>query len=182
MAEPVPISGGPEQAKIRSPWAPALLPYITGGIYFFYWWYAINKELSVLGRKRGLALGDSPAKSLLAVTLGALVIVPAVMSFFGTFKRMKMAQRALGVPEPINGWLFYLMAGGPIGTAYLQTAMNRLWRFETGRPLDWIDEALVQPVPQIPQAIASPAAPAPPVPPPAVAPPPPPPPSPPPAT
>lgn len=169
LAEQIQIGGGPAVAKIRSPWAPALLPSVTFGIYFFFWWYNINRELRDLGRQRGLPLGDSPGNSVLAVTLGALVVVPAVMSVIGTFKRVKMAQRALGVPEPINGWVYYLTVGpgyGPIGHAYLQTAMNRMWRFETGRPLDWIDAALAQPVAAPPMPPAAPGAVPPPPPPP----------------
>ncbi|MDO8795667.1 MAG: DUF4234 domain-containing protein [Vicinamibacterales bacterium] len=144
LAEQIQIGGGPAVAKIRSPWAPALLPYVTFGIYFFFWWYNINRELRDLGKQRGLPLGDSPGNSVLAVTLGAFVVVPAVMSFVGTYKRVKMAQRALGTPEPLNGWVYYLTAGA-IGNGYMQSGLNKMWRAECGRPIDWIDEALLAP-------------------------------------
>src|SRR4051795_4604606 len=100
MAEEVQIAGTPARAKIRSPWAPALLPFITLGIYAIFWYYYINREMADLGRAKGTdELGDSPGKSVLAVTLGALIIVPAVISVIRTFQRIQIAQRLSGVPQ-----------------------------------------------------------------------------------
>src|SRR5947208_2448379 len=100
MATEVTIAGTPARAKIRSPWGPALLPLITFGIYALVWYYKVNREMRDLGRARGTdELGDSPGKSLLAVTIGAIIIVPAVISVINTGKRIQAAQRLAGI-EP----------------------------------------------------------------------------------
>jgi Domain of unknown function (DUF4234) len=132
MAQEVPISGAEKPAKIRSPWAPALLPFITLGIYFFFWWYYINREMADYGKSQGSdELGDSPGKSVLAVSLGALIIVPAIISIINTFKRAQTAQRMTGQePEPLNGWIglvLYLVLS-PAFNAYLQSGLNNAWR------------------------------------------------------
>lgn len=138
MAEELPISGGPETAKIRSLWAVALLPYVTLGIYQLVWYYKINREMRDLGRKRQVTgLGDSPGTSLLAVTLGALVIVPAIISVVNTYKRIKLSQQVTGVypGDQINGWFvllgFLLLA--PVAYAYEQDALNKVWNIDSGR-------------------------------------------------
>ena len=118
-------------AKIRSPWAPALLPYVTLFIYAFVWYYKINREMADLGRAKGTSeLGDSPGKSLLAVTLGALIIVPAVISVINTFRRIQAAQRLTRVDPQANGWLAIVMALllTPVFYAYQQSELNKVWR------------------------------------------------------
>ncbi|MFY9265197.1 MAG: DUF4234 domain-containing protein, partial [Solirubrobacterales bacterium] len=138
MAEPVPISGGPEQAKIRSLWGVAILSIVTLGIYFWFWYYYINREMRDLGRKRQVqGLGDSPGMSVLAVTLGAIVVVPAVMSLVNTHKRIKLAQQVVGVypGDQINGWITliaYLFLS-PVAYAYQQDALNKVWNIDSGR-------------------------------------------------
>ena len=65
MAREIRIQGSDGTAKLRSLWAVALLPIITIGIYFFFWWYFIHRELRDLGRARNTdELGDSPGTSL----------------------------------------------------------------------------------------------------------------------
>ena len=130
MAEVVDITGTEATAKIRHILAPALLPFITLGIYFFYWWYQINREMVDYGRAKGTKeLGDSPVKSLLAVTLGALIIVPALVSIWNTTKRVQAAQRLTGL-EPINGWiaLILFVVITPAYDAYLQSGLNPVWK------------------------------------------------------
>ena len=130
MAEVVQIPGAGSTAKIRSVFAPALLPIITLLIYLFCWWYFINREMRDFGKANGSTeLGDSPTKSVLAITLGALVIVPAIWSTVTTFKRVQAAQRLAGV-EPLNGWIgliLYLVIS-PAFYAYVQSGLNNVWR------------------------------------------------------
>jgi Domain of unknown function (DUF4234) len=138
VAEPVPISGGPEEAKIRSLWGVALLPYVTFGIYSLVWYYKINREMRDLGRKRQVqGLGDSPGMSLLAITLGAIIIVPAIMSIVGTYKRIKLAQQVVGVypGDQINGWVVLLgmLLLAPVAYAYEQDSLNKVWNIDSGR-------------------------------------------------
>jgi hypothetical protein len=130
MAQVVQIPGAGTTAKIRSPFAPALLPYITLLIYLFCWWYFIHRELRDFGKARGSnELGDSPGKSVLAITLGALIIVPAIWSHVTTFKRVQAAQRLAGV-EPLNGWIALILyvVISPAFYAYIQSGLNNVWR------------------------------------------------------
>ena len=134
------IRGAPtaSKAKIRSPVWVVVWSVLTLGIYSWFWWYFINREMRDLGQARGTdELGDNPTLSALAVSLGALIIVPPFVSFYGTGKRIKAAQRiALGL-ESYNGWvalvLLILWLGGitlfiPIVWGYLQSELNKVWR------------------------------------------------------
>jgi hypothetical protein len=130
VAQQVPIVGAGASAKIRSPFAPALLPFITFGIYLIFWWYYINRELRDYGKAKGTdELGTSPGKSVLAITLGALIIVPAILSVIHTFQRMQKAQQLAGV-EVLNGWIglvLYLVLS-PAFFGYMQSGLNNVWR------------------------------------------------------
>ena len=132
MAREIRIPGSEGTAKIRSLWAVALLPIITIAIYYFYWWYQINRELKDYGRAKGTnELGDSPGKSLLAVTLGALIIVPALVSTYRGFKRVQAAQRLAGA-DALNGWIgliLYILIS-PAFFAYVQSGLNPVWERE----------------------------------------------------
>ncbi|TMK72987.1 MAG: DUF4234 domain-containing protein, partial [Actinobacteria bacterium] len=114
MAAEVQIADTGSMAKTRDPLGVALLTLVTLGVYFFVWYYKVNREMSELGRARGTdELGDNPGNSLLAVTLGALIIVPAIVSMYNTFLRTQAAARLTGT-EPLNGWIalaFYLFLG-----------------------------------------------------------------------
>jgi|SRR5436190_10809439 len=137
MAEEIQIPGTEATAKIRSPWAPALLPFVTFFIYYFVWYYKINREMVDLGRARGTdELGDSPGKSLLAVTLGALIIVPALLSTYNTAKRIQTTQRISGIEPQLNGWLalvMYLLIS-PVFFAYEQSELNKAWQSAGATP------------------------------------------------
>ena len=136
MAEQIQIAGAGTTAKARNPVAVAIFAVITLGIYLVFWWYFINRELADLGRAKGTAeLGDSPAKSTLALFPGALLIVPALWTTVTTFKRVQAAQKLTG-PTPINGWLglvLYLVIS-PAMYAYMQSGLNSVWRSQAEPP------------------------------------------------
>jgi Domain of unknown function (DUF4234) len=136
MAQEVEIAGTPARAKIRSPFAPALLPFITFFIYYWVWYYRINREMADLGRARNTdELGDSPGTSLLASTLGALIVVPALVSTYNTAKRIQAAQRITGIQPQLNGWLGLVMflLISPVFYAYEQSELNKVWQ-NAGEP------------------------------------------------
>ena len=130
MAQEVQIGGEAKPAKIRNIFAVAVLAIVTLGIYLVCWWYFINRELADDGRARGTKeLGDSPAKSTLALFPGALVIVPAIWTTVTTFRRVQAAQRLAG-RQPINGWLglvLYVVIS-PAFYAYMQSGLNGVWK------------------------------------------------------
>ena len=140
MAYELQLKGSQDQVKIRSPWAAALLPIVTLGIYHLVWWYRINRELRDYGRAKGYDLGQSPTSSLLALFPGGLIIVPALISYWRGTKRVQGAAAVAG-KERANGWIaliLYLLLS-PAYWAYLQLSLNDVWRAEAesppGRPL-----------------------------------------------
>lgn len=131
MAQLVPIPGAGTEAKVRTPIAVPLLSLITLGIYGIFWWYFINREMADYGKRRGAPeLGDSPGKSVLAISLGALVVVPAVWTTVTTFKRVQALQRLTGETQPINGWigLILFVVISPALYGYMQSGLNSSWR------------------------------------------------------
>lgn len=131
MAYKMTIRGSQDEVKIRSPWAAALLPFVTLGIYHLVWWYRINRELRDYGRARGYDLGQSPVNSLLALFPGGIIVVPALVSYWRGVKRVQGASRVAG-HEPLNGWiaiiLYFLISPGL--WAYVQVSLNDVWRGE----------------------------------------------------
>jgi hypothetical protein len=131
MAYELQLKNSQERVKIRSPWAAALLPIITLGIYHLVWWYRINRELRDYGQAKGYDLGQSPTNSTLALFPGGLIIVPPLISYWRGTKRIQGAAQ-LGGSEPPNVWialiLFFVISLGLWG--YLQWSLNDLWRSE----------------------------------------------------
>jgi Domain of unknown function (DUF4234) len=135
LAESVQIQGSQESGKIRHPLGVIGLMFITLGIYGIVWYYKINKELAEVGRARGTEeCGTSPGTSLLAVTLGILIIVPPFVSTYKTWARLTAAERLTGTPpgmEPGLGFLLSLLVG-PVGTYILQSNLNKVLRQQAG--------------------------------------------------
>ena len=129
MAEELQLKDSGDRVKIRSPWAAALLPLVTLGIYHLVWWYKINCELRDYGRARGTDLGQNPTNSLLALFPGGIIIVPALISYWRGTQRVQKAAEISG-QEPVIGWLaLVLFLVISIGLwAYLQDALNKVWR------------------------------------------------------
>lgn len=135
IAETTPINGTTATAKMRNPIAAFLLVFLTLGIYYLVWYYKINRELRDLGRATGHEerLGRSPFTSLLAISVGWLILVPPFVSMYRTLQRIKAAQEINGTGEPVNVWLgFALYLVGvftlPVEIIYAQSELNRLWR------------------------------------------------------
>src|SRR5215210_2665073 len=94
MAAQLSVQGA--RVKIRSPLGAFLLALVTFGIYYLVWYYKVNREL------RDVGIGTSPLTSLLAITLGALILVPPFVSFWKTCGRIAEAERRFGAPEPVS--------------------------------------------------------------------------------
>lgn len=119
------------QPKVRNPLGVFGLGLITIGIYWIVWYYKINNEMKDYGRAyNDTELAESnPTNSVLAVTLGALLIVPAIVSYYRTVGRIRRVQRIGGV-ELTSGWLvlvLYLVISIAI-PPYLQSGLNELWK------------------------------------------------------
>ena len=131
MAYEMEIRQSRDRVKIRNPWAVALLPLITLGIYHLVWWYRINREMRDYGQARGYDLGQNPTNSLLALFPGAIIIVPALVTYWRGTKRAMGASRIAG-QEPVSGWIaiiLYLLLA-PALWAYIQISLNKVWLAE----------------------------------------------------
>ena len=129
MAEEVAIAGTESRAKLRNPLGVVGLSIITIGIYYVFWWYFVNREMRDFGRARGTDLGQNPTNSVLALTLGWIIIVPAIVTLWTTSDRIQRTQEVAGVDRPTNGpiifVLFLLLA--PVGIWYAQNELNKAW-------------------------------------------------------
>lgn len=130
MAQSVQIAPERGFAKMRNPWAVLGLSLITLGIYYVFWWYFINREMRDVGNANGVDLGQSPGVSVLAITLGAFVIIPPFVSIWKTGRRMEGTQWVAGVSGG-NGPLFFLLEIIPIvslfAPVYMQMELNKAW-------------------------------------------------------
>ncbi len=137
MAHSVQIAPGAGFAKMRNPWGVLGLSLITLGIYYPFWWYFINREMRDVGRVNDLDLGQSPGISVLAITLGAFVIIPPFVSVWKTGRRMEGTQRATGVSGG-SGPLFFVLHVIPIvslfAPVYMQMELNKAWHAVGDRP------------------------------------------------
>ena len=131
MAQDVTLNGS--IVKIRHPFAPIGLSIITLGIYGLYWYYAINKELQTAGQK------VEPVVSLLAITIGALLVVPPFVSLYNTADRTRRTQEHFGATNQIVPVLALVMVFIPIVSfflsAYMQSNLNSAWS-ASRRPAD----------------------------------------------
>jgi hypothetical protein len=130
MAEEMQIRGTQDEVKIRSPWAAALLPIVTLGVYQVVWWYKINRELRDYGYAKEHDLGQNPTNSALALFPGFLLLgIPPLVSYWRGFQRVQGASTLAGQEAP-NGWIALLLflLIGPAFNAYVQVTLNDVWR------------------------------------------------------
>ena len=115
--------------KRRNPWGVFGLAVITLGIYYIVWWYKINNEM------RNYGVQNSPAKATLAITLGALIIIPLLVSFYNTADRIRKTQEKSGASEriiPVLALLLYIVVS-LFALPYYQSQLNKAWDVEFER-------------------------------------------------
>ena len=164
MAQEKTIRGTQDLVKVRSPWAVALLPIVTLGIYHLVWWYRINRELRDYGYTKEQDLGQNPTNSVLALFPGGLIVVPALVTYWRGTKRVMGASRLAG-QEPLSGWIaiiLYLLIS-PALWAYIQVSLNNVWLAEAdaleGEPAPPApSDQMPPPLPSEPPAAEPPAA------------------------
>jgi hypothetical protein len=123
-------------AKIRHPVAVPVLMICTLGIYAFYWWYQVNREMVDLGRVRNVeGLGDSAGTSLAAWFPGALIIFPPIFSLYNGNGRLQRAQEVVLGERTESGWVvlglilggFLIPFLGIVAYGYMQSELNKVW-------------------------------------------------------
>lgn len=99
-------------------------PLITLGVYFFVWYYKINRE----ARDFYPDIEVNPTVSLLAVLIGWIIIIPPFVSIYRTGERIAQMQSAAGLEPtcvPIVGLL--LVFAFRLESLYYQYELNRIW-------------------------------------------------------
>jgi len=165
MAEEVQIAGTQATAKIRNPLGVIGLTLITFGIYGIFYYYFINREMADYGRARGTTeLGDSPGTSVLAITLGALVIVPALISLYNTCKRVEATQRMAGDPNPTAAGLLFILYLfiAPVALYLIQDGLSKAWQAQASGGAQLPPQQAPPPPPAAPEQPAEQSAPPPP--------------------
>ena len=161
MAEEIALANSSDRVKLRNPLGVVGLSIITIGIYYAFWWYFINREMRDLGRARNVDLGQSPGNSVLALTLGWLIVVPAIVTLWRTSDRIQRTQETAGVERGANGPIIFilLLLIGPVGVWYAQSELNKAWEAQaSGAPpsLPATEQSPPAP-PQSPEVTGSPA-------------------------
>ncbi len=99
-------------------------PLITLGIYYYVWWYKINRE----ARDFDPEIKVEPVLSLLAVTIGWFIIVPPFVSTWRAGERIAQMQRTAGLEPTCQPWIgFVLMFVFSLQSLYLQSELNKIW-------------------------------------------------------
>lgn len=99
-------------------------PLITLGIYHLVWYYKINRE----ARDFDARIEANPLVSLIAITIGVLVIVPPFVSVYKSGGRIAQMQRAAGLDPTASGLIgLILMFVFGLQSLYYQHELNRIW-------------------------------------------------------
>jgi hypothetical protein len=123
VAETVTIEGTPYLK--RNPLGVLGLSFITLGIYFFYWYWKINDELSTFGHDDTI----SPTRSLMAILFGWIIIVPPFIAIYNTAKHVQGDEQRLAIQPQLEPALtiVFLLLFSIVNGLYIQEHLNRLW-------------------------------------------------------
>jgi hypothetical protein len=123
VAETVTIQGTPYLK--RNPLGVLGLSFITLGIYFFYWYWKINDELSTFEHDDSI----SPTRSLMAILFGWIIIVPPFIAIYNTAKHVQGDEQRLVIQPQLEPALtiVFLLLFSIVNGLYIQEHLNRLW-------------------------------------------------------
>jgi hypothetical protein len=123
MAETVTIDG--TTYLKRNPLGVLGLSFITVGIYFLYWYWKINDELSSFEHDDTI----SPTRSLMAILFGWIIIVPPFIAIYNTAKHVQGDERQMEIQPELEPALtiVFLVLFSIVNGLYMQEHLNRLW-------------------------------------------------------
>lgn len=120
MAHDIHIGQVQALVRVRRPWAVVLLGILTLGVYSAVWYYKVNREM----RDYGSASGDSelaeskPVRSVLAVTIGSVLVIPVLVSYVRMVERVQRVERIATGGSRAGAGLIALLVG-PTAVSFL---------------------------------------------------------------
>lgn len=134
MADEIQIGTG--SIKRRDPWGTFFLGIVTLKIYHVVWFYMINREIR---DHSGVEIHSEPVLSVIAITIGSLLVFPALITMYRTAGRVRRVQKEVGAKKEISptralilGILsFYSLLNFYL--PYVQTHVNSAWDVEFAR-------------------------------------------------
>jgi len=134
MADELQVGTG--SIKRRDPWGTFFLGIVTLKIYHFVWYYMINREIR---DHSGDEIKVDPVLSVLAVTVGWLIIVPPLVSMYRTADRVRQVQEKTQAAKTIEPWIAFVLGLITFGNflnfylPYVQSNVNSAWDVEFAR-------------------------------------------------
>ncbi len=99
-------------------------PILTLGIYFFVWWYKINREARDFDER----IIANPTMSMLAMLIGWIIIVPPFVTAYTTGERIGQMQEAAGMERTCLGWIGLILSFFfNLEALYYQIELNKVW-------------------------------------------------------
>jgi hypothetical protein len=120
MAYDVNIGQTRATVKVRRPWAVALLSILTLSVYSVVWYYKVNREMRDYGSVSGDSdlAGSKPVRSVLAVTIGNWLVIPALVSYVRMVGRVRRVERITTGTSRGGGEIIALLFG-PVVVSFL---------------------------------------------------------------
>jgi len=140
--------------KVRSPWAPILLPIITLGIYHLVWYYKINAEMKAYGDQTGDAELQTidPMRALLALFPGFILLgIPTLISYINCAKHIERSREISAVHPESLAYLWFVLVpyvGSYIVVYMVQQRLNSAWQTAAGGTSALGTGTVPQPAPQ----------------------------------
>jgi hypothetical protein len=106
-----------------------LLTIVTLGIGGIVWFYKLNADAKRLANDNAW----SPGLSVLAVTLGALLVVPPIVSHWRTWSRVRQATGLDGLSAGLQFCLIFIPLVNLAYYGYLQSKLNHAIETRAGR-------------------------------------------------
>ena len=120
MAYDINIGNTRTTVRVQQPWSVAVLSILTLGIYSVVWYYKVNREMRDFGSASGdrdLA-GSNPVRSVLAVTIGNWLVIPAMVSYVRMVGRVRRVER-ISIRTACGGGTMIALFFGPWVVSFL---------------------------------------------------------------
>jgi Domain of unknown function (DUF4234) len=106
--------------KERSIVAWYLIGIVTLGIGFVVWYYKLNKDAKVYANNNAW----SPGLSVVAITIGAILVIPPIVSHWRTWTRVREATSSGGMSAGLQFCFVFIPLVNLAYWAYLQSKLN----------------------------------------------------------